>query len=85
MIKRSDLLSFGYYKKAAFTGSDGKLRFRIEKQQRGEDEEAYFVLAVITWTGPFASDKTPEEERTTVDFPFEEESLNSICAYLNSF
>ena len=85
MINRSDLLSFGYYKKAAFTGSNGSLRFKIEKQQRGEDDESYFVLAVITWNGPFASDKTPDEEKTIIEFPFEDASLDKICDYLNTF
>lgn len=78
MVKRSDLLSFGYYKKAAFTGSDGKLRFRIEKEATEEGD----MLALIYWRGPWASDSTPEEEKTVEYYPFAEESLDEITKRL---
>ena len=78
MVKRSDLLSFGYYKKAAFTGSDGKLRFRIEKEATDEGD----MLALIYWRGPWASDVTPEEEKTVEYYPFAEESLDEITKRL---
>lgn len=74
MVKRSDLLSLGYYKKASYTGGSLKMRYRISK-----DGDA---LCVAIWRGPYAYDVT-EEEKFTAKFPFSEEGLLAACACIN--
>ena len=74
MVKRSDLLSLGYYKKASFTGGGLKMRYRIAK-----DGDA---LGVAIWRGPYAYAVT-EEEKFTEKFPFSEDGLLAACAYIN--
>lgn len=66
-------------KKSKFTGSDGALRFVLERQIREEEEQ----LAAICWNGEFCSDATPEEEKTTEYFPFTAEGLEQAERWLN--
>lgn len=34
MVNRKDLMSLGFYKLSPYTGSDGNMRYRIEKKRR---------------------------------------------------
>ena len=82
-ITKYDLLPLGFLKKSPYTGSKGKLRYRIEMTEEGEGDQKKRFLRVNTWTTPFAFDHTPEEERTVSDFAFSEQGLEEIIEYLN--
>lgn len=79
MIQRNDLLTFNYYKKEKFTGSNQGMRYLIQKDKEWEED----VLLAVTWPGPYNYAATPEEMKTKRAFPFREESLEEIAEYLN--
>ena len=82
-ITRHDLLPIGFLKKSPYTGSKGKLRYRIETKEEGEAPDVKKYLLVSTWTTPFAFDKTPEEEITEEKFDFSDAEIDKIIEYLN--
>lgn len=85
MIDRKSLLSLNFYKSSPFTGSDGDLRYRIEKITLPDDgsEEPQIRLQVTSWFGPFAFAHTPDEKKTTYLAAFSEEGLLNITQWLN--
>ncbi len=80
MIDLKGTMGIPFLKKSRFTGSDGKLRFVLEKRS-GEDGDR---LAAVCWFGPYCSDVTPEEEKTTEYFPFDDGGLREAQAWLNA-
>lgn len=83
-VTMHDLLPLGFLKKSAYTGSKGKLRYRIEKKEEGEGDEIRKFLSLSIWRTPFAYDKTPAEEMTVSEHPFSNDGLNEIIEVLNS-
>lgn len=80
MVQRKDLLHLSFYEKSPYLGSDGPLRYRIEKSTAEEKE----VLRVTIWPGPFSYDKTPEEKMSSKNFEFSEEALDEICEWISA-
>jgi len=90
MIKVTDILSLEYYKKTSFTGSDGEMRYKIEKQevetedsQTGEAKKEKYLVA-YTWPGPYAFFQTDDSLKLSKQFPFTNEGLTQVTEYLNS-
>lgn len=79
MIQLKGVMGIPLLKKSRFTGSEGKLRFVLEKSSDEEGDH----LAVISWMGEFCSDATPEEEKTTQYFPFTAEGVEQAEKWLN--
>ena len=84
MVDVKDLLQMSYYEKSPFTGSDGEKRYRIEKIIEGEGEEEVKKLQVTLWSGQFAFDLTPDEEKTTHTEEFSHDGLSRIVEWLNN-
>ena len=79
-IEKKDLLPLGFLKKSPYTGSFQGIRYRIEKQEEGEEKS----LLVYTWPEPYAFSHTPEEEKEKKSFSFSEKGLEEIRLYLSS-
>ena len=79
-IEKKDLLPLGFLKKSPYTGSFQGIRYRIEKQEEGEEKS----LLVYSWPEPYAYLHTPEEEKEKKSFPFSEKGLEEIRLYLSS-
>ena len=79
-INKKDLLPLSFLKKSPYTGSFRGIRYRIEKQEEGEEKS----LLVYTWPEPYAFSHTPEEEKEKKSFPFSEVGLEEIRLYLSS-
>ena len=79
-INKKDLLPLSFLKKSPYTGSFQGIRYRIEKQEEGEEKS----LLVYTWPEPYAFSHTPEEEKEKKSFSFSEEGLEEIRLYLSS-
>ena len=86
MIDRHSLLALNFYKKSPCTGSDGNMRYRVEKIEfpipDTEDEKEVKLQATI-WPGPFAFAKTDEEKMTRQTADFSEEGLCALVDWLN--
>ena len=79
-INKKDLLPLSFLKKSPYTGSFQGIRYRIEKQEEGEEKS----LLVYTWPEPYAFSHTPEEEKEKKSFSFSEKGLEEIRLYLSS-
>ena len=84
MMNYKDLLSIPFYKKSAFTGSRGNMRYRIEKAEIEENDTTIEKLKVATWPGPFAYDKTDSSKIQFQLFDFSDEGLKQIATFLDS-
>lgn len=80
MINLSGIMGIPLLKKSRYTGSDGRLRFVLEKRKDEHEEEK---LAAVFWFGELCSDATPEEDKTVRLFPFTDEGLKDAQAWLN--
>jgi len=80
MIDLKGIMGIPLLKKSRFTGSDGKLRYVLEKRSSEEEGDR---LAAVCWHGELCSAATPDEEKTTEYFPFSEEGLKQAQEWLN--
>ncbi len=80
MITRKDVMPTNYYKKEAFTGSYGGMRYMLRKKE----ENAQTLLEAIIWLQPFCFERTPEEQKTSAVFSFDEEGIAGAIRWLNS-
>ena len=76
MIKRTDLLTLNFYKKEKFTGSYKGMRYRVEKTDEG--------LMATVWPEPFNWQATPDDQKTSAAFSFDEEGLTQATDWLNN-
>lgn len=83
MIERVQLFPINFYKKAKFNGSDGKMNFRLEKMEIGEEEEKRIILRGTVWEGPFCYDVTPTEKMETCDFDFSDDGICQAMDWFN--
>ncbi|SDB31029.1 hypothetical protein [Eubacterium oxidoreducens] len=79
MVRTQDLLNINYYKKEPFSGSDTSMRYYIRKKTV-EDEE---VLEAFVYPQPYCFEETKEEEKVSKEFPFSNEGLEEVAAWLN--
>ena len=80
MIDRQDILSMEYLKKSSFTGCCQGLRYRLE----GVPVESEKKLRVTVWPEPFNFFTTPEEEKESTEFSFDEDGVTDAVAWMNS-
>ncbi|MDD6429421.1 MAG: hypothetical protein PUF90_08125 [Lachnospiraceae bacterium] len=75
MTQRKDLLQLSFYEKSPFFGSDGDLRYKIEKKDDS--------FCLTTWKGPYSFDNTAPELMSQHSFEFSDQGLQSIVDFLN--
>lgn len=80
MIKYEDVLSLGFYKKSAFTGSFGDMCYQI-RRNAPEDADACFVVSA--WRGPYNYETTPDDQKQFMQFPFTNNGKNQAVDWLN--
>ncbi len=79
MIQRDDILSMEYLKKTEFTGSHRGMRYRLE----GVSAEEGKRLKATIWPEPFNFFTTPEEQKTSELFSFDEDGVTDAVAWMN--
>ncbi len=82
MVEKRNMMPLNFFKKEAYTGSSGGMRYRIEGIA-GEDGKKPVWLEAVIYPEPYCYEMTPEESKTRRRFPFEEESLEEIRNWLN--
>ena len=83
MIERKDLFHLSFYKKKPFTGSFQGMRYLIAMEKASEDEGAPDVLRAFVYPEPYNFEHTPDERKSSQDFPFTEAGLDMACDWLN--
>ncbi len=76
-----DIAEF-YRKKAVLNASYQGMRYQVRRKTWMEGEQEQNCLLATVWPEPYCYDKTPEEKREAREFPYEEESLDQIHAWL---
>lgn len=79
MIQREDVLSMEFLKKTEYTGCHQGMRYRLE----GIAVEEGKRLKVTVWPEPFNFFKTPEEQKTSELFSFDEDGVVDAIAWMN--
>lgn len=79
MIQRSDILSIGFLQKSEYTGSHQGMRYRLEKSK--VDEEVRLLVTI--WPEPFNFLNTPEANKMTQTFSFDEGGVEEAVAWMN--
>jgi hypothetical protein len=59
------------------------MRYYITKAKESEAEDAADVLRAIVYPEPYNFEHTPDTDKTHADFPFTEEGLDEVCAWMN--
>lgn len=80
LIQRNDILSMEYLKKTAFTGCHQGMRYRLEGAAGADGVKK---LRCTIWPEPFNFYSTPEEEKETEEFMFEEDGVTQAVAWMN--
>lgn len=80
MIRRENILSMEYLKKTEFTGCHQGMRYRLEGIAGGDEEKR---LKCTVWPEPFSFFRTPEEEKESAEFPFDEDGVVDAVAWMN--
>ena len=81
MIQREDILSMEYLKKTEYTASHQGMRYRLEG---AVDEEGSKKLKVTIWPEPFNFFTTPEEEKRSEFFSFDEDGVVDAIGWMNN-
>ena len=76
-MQRSDLFNLNYYRQADFTGSRGNICYHVSLKEENEPQ-----LLLQWWKGPYATDTT-EEDKQEKFFPYTNEGLDQIAAFIN--
>lgn len=79
MIQRDDILSMEYLKKTEFTGCHQGMRYRLEKVEADGEKR----LKCTIWPEPFNFFTTPQEEKESELFDFEEDGVQDAVAWMN--
>ena len=80
MIVREDILSMEYLKKTEYTGCHQGMRYRLEKFEAEDGKR----LKVTVWPEPFNFFTTPEEQKQSQFFDFEEDGVVDAIAWMNN-
>lgn len=90
VIEKGDLFGLTYYEYGAnFFGSIKGMRYRVARDPQDDvhfkkpQDRGTAEFEVNIWRGPYSYDKTGEE-MTTSKFPFTEEGMDMVIAYLNN-
>lgn len=88
MIERSNVMPISFLKMEKFTGSFRGMRYRMEMTKKPGDEAEgtaeETVLTVTRWPEPYAFDMTPEEEKISKEFSFDEAGIEAAVDWLNN-
>lgn len=80
MIIREDILSMEYLKKSEYTGCHQGMRYRLE----GVEIDGNKRLKVTVWPEPFNFFTTPEEQKQSEIFDFEEDGVVDAIGWMNN-
>lgn len=69
-----------YINRGVYTGSYCGMRYRMSKETREEDRK---VLQLVIYPEPYSFEKTSEEQKVYIDFPFTQEGFDEAVAHLN--
>lgn len=89
-IENKDSYGISWYEHGQpYLGSHRGMRFRLSRNPMDDvalappDKKGEAVFEAIIWPEPFCFEATPDEQKTTQTFPFDEEGKEQMIAWLN--
>ena len=79
MIDKETFHPLNYIKKEEYSGSMDGMRYMLKKV-KVEDEDR---IRVTIWPEPYGINKTPEEEKQSVDVPLSTQGVEQAADWLN--
>ncbi|MDE7323751.1 MAG: hypothetical protein K2N73_13740 [Lachnospiraceae bacterium] len=79
MLTRADFLSLNFVKKEDFTGSHKGIRFMLHMETLEQEKK----LKVYLWSEPFGFEATPDDEKISELFAFNEGGLEEAIDWIN--
>ena len=80
MIIRDDILSMEFLKKTEYTGCHKGMRYRLEGVMVEEKKQ----LKATVWPEPFSFLKTPESQKQSELFSFDEDGIVDAIGWMNN-
>ena len=80
MIDKSTFHPLNYIKKEEYSGSMDGMRYMLKRVKSGEEDK----IRVTIWPEPFGINKTPEEEKQSVEVALSEDGVNEAADWLNA-
>ena len=89
-IENKDSYGITWYEHAqAYYGSHRGMRFRIAREPMEDvslapaDKKGEATFNITIWPEPYSFDNTPDEEKETAQFTFDDEGKKTMIAWLN--
>lgn len=79
MLTRADFLSLNFVKKEDYPGSYKGMRYMLHQAEVDEEKK----LQVYIWPEPFCFDVTPDDQKVTEFFSFNEEGMAQAIDWMN--
>ena len=79
MIDKKTFHPLNYIKKEEYSGSMEGMRYML-KRVKGEESD---LIKVTIWPEPYGVNKTPEEEKKSIEVPLNEEGVGQAADWLN--
>lgn len=79
MIDKETFHPLNYIKKEEYSGSMDGMRYML-KRVKSEDEDR---IRVTIWPEPYGINKTPEEEKQSIDVPLSAQGVEQAADWLN--
>ncbi len=80
MIEKESFHPLNYVKKEEYSGSMDGMRYMLKRLPAGDGEDKF---RATVWPEPYGIFHTPEEEKTSADFPLTEEGMDEAADWLN--
>lgn len=79
MIDKKTFHPLNYIKKEEYSGSMEGMRYML-KRVKGEKDD---LIRVTIWPEPYGINKTPEEEKQSIEVPLDEKGVEQAADWLN--
>ena len=79
MINKETFHPLNYIKKEEYSGSMDGMRYMLKRVKTENDD----VIRVTIWPEPYGINKTPDEQKQSIDVPLTDEGVEAAADWLN--
>lgn len=79
MIDKEFFHPLNYIKKEEYSGSMDGMRYMLKRVKAGDDD----VIRVTIWPEPYGINKTPDDQKQSIDVPLTDGGVDMAADWLN--
>ena len=79
MLNKENFHPLNYIKKEEYSGSMDGMRYMLKREKTDDGE----VIRVTIWPEPFGINKTPEDQKQSIEVPLSDEGVDMAADWLN--